>query len=204
MMMQKEFGILSDESLMESCEAINNNAQYLSKTIDDFKNFIKGDITKKIFNVKDDIDSFMHLVESSIKIHNLNVILDINKDLHIDGYENELIQCFINIFNNAKDILIENDINNKLIFISITTNNNKAIIKIKDNAGGIPEHILPKIFEPYFTTKHQGQGTGLGLHMTYKLIVEGMNGAVEADNINYTYDGVEYVGAEFTITLPMD
>jgi len=202
MLMQKEYGILEDEIFEKSCTAINSNAQYLSKTIDDFRNFIKGDRNKKIFNLKEDINSFMVLVEGTIKTHNLNMILDIDENIQINGYENELVQCFINIFNNAKDILIENNIENKLIFISTSKDNDKVKIKIKDNAGGISEDVLPKIFEPYFTTKHQNQGTGLGLHMTYKLVVEGMNGTVEAHNVNYLYDDTDYVGAEFVITLP--
>ncbi len=119
-------------------------------------------------------------------------------------YKNELIQCLINIFNNAKDILVEKNIENKFVFISISLQEDKAIIKIKDNGGGIPENIINKIFEPYFTTKHQSQGTGLGLHMIYNLIVDGMSGSIEANNIEYKYNDKKYIGAEFTIILPID
>ncbi|MCK5294316.1 MAG: ABC transporter substrate-binding protein [Arcobacteraceae bacterium] len=202
--MQKECDILTDESLIKSCESINDNAQYLSKTIDDFKNFIKGERTKTIFNLKDNLNSFLHLTEGSIKSNNIHMILDLEKDIKINGYENELIQCLINIFNNAKDILVEKEINYKLVFMSTDIIENKVIIKIKDNAGGIPEDVLPKIFEPYFTTKHHSQGTGLGLHMIYNLIVDGMNGIIEAKNKTYLYKSKEYTGAEFTISLPMD
>ncbi len=201
--MQKEYGLLDENKLIETCTSINNNAQYLSKTIDDFRNFIKGDRTKKIFSLKYDIDSFLHLVNGSIKSNNIHIVLDIQENINIDGYENELIQCLINIFNNAKDVLIEKEKNNRLIFISTSTQNDKAIIKIKDNAGGIPKDILPKIFDPYFTTKHKSQGTGLGLHMTYNLIVDGMGGTIEASNVNYEYENEEYIGAEFVISLPM-
>ena len=205
MIMQKEFGLLDDTKLIQTCNVINDNAQYLSKTIDDFKNFVKGDRVKKLFYLKDDIDSFLHLVEGSIKTHNITIIQDTQKNIKINGYENELIQCLINIFNNAKDALNENttDKHNRFIFISTSQKNDKAIIKIKDNAGGIKEDILPKIFEPYFSTKHKSQGTGLGLHMTYNLIVDGMNGTVEAFNTNYEYKEKKYSGAEFIITLLM-
>jgi len=98
-----------------------------------------------------------------------------------------------NIYNNE----------DRLIFISTSTINDKAIIKIKDNGGGIPKDIIHKIFEPYFTTKHKSQGTGLGLHITYNLIVDGMGGTIEANNINYSYDNTNYTGAQFTITLPL-
>ena len=204
MQIQKEHNILTDELFQESCSAINDNAQYLSKTIDDFKNFIKGDRTKKLFSLKDDIDSFLHLVEGAIKIHDINMILDIDTNIQIDGYENELLQCLINIFNNAKDILNEKVEENKLVLISTSIEEEKiVVIKIKDNGGGIPEDIINKVFEPYFTTKHQSQGTGLGLHMTYNLIVDGMGGTIEVQNVTYEYEDIEYTGAQFVISLPM-
>ena len=203
MKMQKEFGLLTDELFLESCDIINDNTQYLSKTIDDFNNYIKSDSTKKLFNLNDNIHEFLNIVESSIKIHNLNIILNLHMDLKVDCYANELTQCFINIFNNSKDTFVEKEINYKLLFISSESINNTLIIKIKDNAGGIKEDILNKVLEPYFTTKHRSQGTGLGLHMTYNLIVDGMGGTIEANNVSYEYDGKEYIGAEFTISLSM-
>ncbi len=200
---QKEFSTLTDENLYKMCDTINNNAQYLSKTIDDFKNFIKGDRTKHIFNLYNIIDSFLHLIDGTVKSHNIKIILELNKAIEIDGYSNELMQCFINIFNNAKDILAENKITDKLIFITAIEQDDKVIIKIRDNAGGIPEDVLPKIFEPYFTTKDKSKGTGLGLHMTHDLIVDGMNGSIEAYNVEYKHGDIAYIGAEFIIILPL-
>ncbi len=202
MLMQKECGILSDELFEKYCNSINDNAQYLSKTIDDFKNYIKGDRTLEQFDLKDIVEQFLNLVEASIKSNNLDLILDIKDDIKIEGYPNELIQCFINIFNNAKDILIEQEEWNRLLFIITTQKeDNKVIIKFKDSGGGIPSDIIDKIFEPYFTTKHQSKGTGLGLHMTYNLIVEGMKGTIKVDNVTYNHNGKSYKGAEFTIEL---
>jgi len=203
--MQKEFDILDEKELIQTCNTINDNAQYLSKTIDDFKNFIIGNRSKKIFNLKSEIESFLHLIEGSSKNHNIKMILDIDNTIVIDSYENELTQCLINIFNNAKDALKENTSlqENKFIFISTSSEQDRAIIKIKDNAGGIADDVITHIFEPYFTTKHQTQGTGLGLHMTYNLIVDGMIGTIEANNVTYLYKNTIYVGAEFTIILPM-
>ncbi len=204
MQLQKEHNILTDDLFNASCNAINKNAQYLSKTIDNFQNFIKGDRTKIIFNLKDNIDIFLNLIDNLIKSNNINIVLDLQKDIKINGYKNELTQCLMNIFNNAKDILKEKNIKNKYIFISTTIQDKKAIIKIKDNAGGIPEDIINKIFEPYFTTKHKSQGTGLGLNMTYNLVVDGMNGTIEANNVDYKYDSKDYTGAEFVISLPIE
>lgn len=191
------------KALRKHAKNILSQTSHLSQTIDDFKNFIKGDREKKIFHVKNVIHSFIHLVQSSIDHSHINLVLDLKDNIQVLGYENELIQCLINIFNNSNDILVQNNIENKLIFISTTVEKDNAIIKINDNAGGIPEEILPKIFDPYFTTKHKSQGTGLGLHMTYNLIVDGMKGFIEASNIEYTYKKKSYNGAEFKITLPM-
>ncbi len=202
MKLQKELGVLSDDTFNESCSLIDNNAQYLSKIIDDFRDFIEGNRTKKKFNLKNNIDSFVDLIKYSIKDHNINIILDLQDDIKIDGYENELTQCLISIFNNAQDILTKKEVKDKIIFISTSISNDKVIITIKDNGGGIPIDIINKIFEPYFTTKHKSQGTGLGLSMTYNLIVDAMNGTIDVTNNTYTYNDKEYIGAEFTITLP--
>ncbi len=202
MKVQKEFNALTDESFNKTCDVINENVQYLSKTIDDFRNFIKGDRKKELFSFSDNINSFLSLVDGPIKAHNINVILEFEDNLKLYGYENELIQCYLNIFNNTKDVFQTCNAKERYFFIKAYKNNNKIIIKLKDNGGGIEEDIISKIFEPYFTTKHQSQGTGLGLHMTYKFIVDGMNGTIEANNLNYEYKGENYIGAEFIIIMP--
>ena len=203
MKVQREYGILDDEVLNKSCDAIDKNAQYLSKTIDDFRNFIKGDKKVENFNLSEDINSFLLLIESSIKSSNIDVVLDLDDDINLTGLPNELIQCFINIFNNAKDALEDKNQYNKYIFITTYKDQNSINITFKDNAEGIDDNILPKIFEPYFTTKHQSQGTGLGLHMTYQLIVEGMKGDISVKNSNYIYNNKSYTGALFTISFPI-
>lgn len=201
--LQKEFDTLDDEVFLSTCDAINNNAQYLSKTIDDFTNFIKGDRQKENFNLEDNINSFLSLVDGTIKSHNINIVLDLDKSIEINGYRNELTQCLLNIFNNAKDALCDTQLENKIVFIKTYKVVNHIIIEIQDNAGGINNNVINRIFEPYFTTKHQKHGTGLGLHMTYNLIVEGMNGEIVVNNQTYRYDNKEYVGALFSITLPI-
>jgi len=204
MLMQKEYGVLEDKAFKKGCEAINENAQYLSKTIEDFKNFIKGDREKKHFYLHSEIESFLHLMDSSIKRHALKVIVDVDDDIQIIGYQNELLQSLINIFNNAKDALEETQIESKIILLSCSLEDQKVTIELQDNAGGISTNILPKVFDPYFTTKHKKQGTGLGLSMVYSLIVEGMNGTVEAKNNTFIYENTEYTGALFTITIPQN
>jgi len=203
-LLQKEMGILSDEILIDVCESINHNAQYLSNTIDDFKNFIKGDSESIRFNLKNDTDVFIKLVDATIKEYNINIILDLNENINVQGYPNELIQCFINIFNNSKDALLaNNDEDDRYIFISETNEDTLVHISFKDNAGGISEDIIDKIFEPYFTTKHKSQGTGIGLHMSYRLITESMNGTIRASNVEYEFNGKLYKGAKFDILIPI-
>ncbi len=202
MLVQKQFGNLKDEVFIQNCKIIDENTQYLSKTIDDFRDFIKGDKKSVKFNIQDTIESFLHLIQPSMKNHNISVIVDNKKNIEIQNHPNELIQCFINIYNNSRDILKTLDLEKKYIFISLKENNESVIITFKDNAGGVPPKILPKIFEPYFTTKHKSQGTGLGLHMTYNLITNGMSGSIEVKNTTFNYDSVNYTGAQFTIHLP--
>jgi len=202
MQLQKEYNMLTDDIFLKSCNSINDNVQYLSKTIDDFKNFIQGDRTKKYFCFQETIDSFLQLVDGKLKSNNIQLLVNIEENIIINGYENELLQCLMNIVNNSIDALIEEVTGNRFIFITSFIKDHIIYIKISDNAKGISEDVLPNIFEPYFTTKHQSLGTGLGLHMTYNLIVEGMKGTIEASNVSYEYNEYNYIGAEFLISLP--
>ena len=202
MYIQKEIGSLSDESFFKVCDSINNNAQFLSKTIDDFRNFIRGESIKEVFNLKQSIDSLLNIVSSSIKKYNIKMVIDIDDNIDINGLQNELNQCLINLFNNSKDAL-ENIQGDRYIFIEVHHVKDNLIIKFKDNGGGINENILDKVFEPYFTTKHQSQGTGLGLNMVYRLIVEGMSGSIYVQNDTFYFNDQEYTGAQFIINLPL-
>jgi len=203
MLMQKEYGLLSDEQFIKNCNIIDENTQHLSRTIDDFRNFIRGDNEKIHYNLKEDINIFLQLVHSSVKKYNIEIIEDVDDAIWLDGYANELVQCFINIFNNAKDILMTLDEDNRLLFVTGYKKDMNVIIEFRDNGGGIADDVLSRVFEPYFTTKHKSQGTGVGLHMTYNMIVDGMNGDLDASTVEYTYNDKAYKGANFKITLPL-
>ena len=203
MKMQKECGILNDEVFYKTCETINDNAQYLSKTIDSFRDFIKGERNKVEFNLYDTLNNFLTLVNSSIMINNINIVLNIQENIKIMNYPNELTQCLYTIFNNSKDALEEKKIENKYIFISSSIVKNNVIIEMKDNAHGIEKSILPHIFEPYFTTKYKSTGKGLSLNITYNLISKVMNGSIEASNVTFTHNQNTYTGTEFIIMLPL-
>jgi polar amino acid transport system substrate-binding protein len=203
MKLQKEHNMLTDEHFYEACTTINNYSQYLSKTIDDFNNYAKGDTAQVKFNLKNDTKSFLILVDSFTKKNSVDIKLIADDDIEIFGYPNQLIQCLINLFYNSNDALLALNEDERYIEIKETKKDNEVIIEFKDNGGGIDEQVISKIFEPYFTTKHKSQGTGLGLHMTYNLIVHSMKGSIKVENDNFTYKGKNYTGALFTIKIPI-
>ena len=135
--------------------------------------------------------------------NNINVIKQI-ENLEILNYENEILQVLINILNNAKDELKKDSSKSfGYVFIDLYKENETLIIKIKDNAGGIKEEIIDRIFEPYFTTKHQSQGTGIGLYMSEEIIVKHIKGTIKVSNEKFTYLNRDFIGAMFEITIPL-
>ncbi|WP_174247232.1 cache domain-containing protein [Arcobacter sp. LA11] len=200
--LQKDMDNLSDTFLDESINSINSSANHLSETIEDFRDFFKPDKEKIRFELNTAIKKTIKLLASQLKINQIEIIQKV-EDITISSYERELLQVLLNIINNAKDALIDNKNIPKYIFLDIYKKESKVIIKIKDNAGGIPENIINRIFEPYFTTKHKSQGTGIGLYMSQEIISRHIKGTIEVDNTNYEYENTKYTGAIFTITLPL-
>ena len=202
-LMQKEFKLSNEDKEIEALNIINDSAQHLSKTIDDFRDFFKPDKDSVLFSVKDVYYRTFGLLESKFKNRLIEVIEDI-EDVEIFGLDGELIQVIMNILNNARDILeTKDDEVKRLIFISIHPVDNEVVISIKDNGGGIPENIINNIFDPYFTTKHQSQGTGIGLYMSEEIVVKHMYGTISVENQEYKYQDIEYTGACFIIKLPI-
>lgn len=182
--MQKEFNLLDDKILVESLDGILKSTKYLTETIDTFKDYIKEDRTLERVVLQDRINKALDIVKSSLKNNHIKLINNINNIQPIETMLiiGELSQVIINILNNAKDIMVENNVKDRWIKINIEEINNKAILTIEDNGGGIPEKVLPKIFDPYFTTKHKSQGTGLGLHMSKEIIEKHLYGKLYAKN----------------------
>ncbi|XOB63595.1 PAS domain S-box protein [Campylobacterota bacterium DY0563] len=201
MVIKKNMGISNEKDDIESLLFINESCQYLSKTIDDFRNFLKADKDIKKFNICSAIEDSLTLSSIKVKSEEINVILNL-EELEIDGIKNEFIQVLINILNNAKDALESSNIKNKLLIIDVFEENNYVYIKIQDNAGGIPENIIDRVFEPYFTTKHQSKGTGIGLYMCEEIIKNHMKGELSVKNIEFEYDNKQYLGACFIIKVP--
>ncbi|MEA3499234.1 MAG: hybrid sensor histidine kinase/response regulator [Campylobacterota bacterium] len=194
--LQKECNCLDDKFLNDMLEQINNSAQFLSDTINEFSEFLNNDTQKEDFNISKYLEKALNIEEEMIIANSIKIIKDIDESLIAKNYANLFIHIIINIINNSSDAFKSKDIDEKYIFIELKKDNNKVVINIKDNGGGIDEDILPNIFDPYFTTKHQSQGTGLGLYMTYNM-VENMDGTISAKNCIFEYNNKEYKGAEF-------
>ncbi len=199
--LQKQINTLSNEEFEKNMYLINENVQYLSKTIDDFRNFIKGSHDIIQFNLSDKIDTFLNLVNSSIVSNHIQIIKECDSTIQLKNHPNDLIQSLMNLYNNAKDVLKELPEDERYFFISTKRVANEILITVKDNGKGISENMLGKIFEPYTTTKHQSQGTGLGMNITYNFIVTSMKGTISAENTKFNYKGKQYVGAKFEISL---
>jgi len=194
---------ISKEETIESLEKINSQTQFLSKTIEDFRGFFSEDMSEVFeFDITEVINKVNDLTKDSFKINFVHVNYDIEKEVFILGNKNLLIQALINIYNNALDVLKEKE-GERLIFISVKKDDSNITLNIKDNGGGISSDNIEKIFDPYFTTKHQFQGTGIGLYMTHQIIVKQLKGNILAKNVKYEYEGEKFTGALFTITIPI-
>jgi PAS domain S-box-containing protein len=173
---------LIDEKFLE--EFIDNNMKiinFMSKTIDDFRNFFATGKEKAIFNVQDGIKEIVNM--QSAQFGNYNIKAEITGvSFEVKGCENEFKQVILNIINNAKDAIVENKIKNGKIEVKLDGKNKR--ISILDNGGGIPDNIKDRIFEPYFTTKEPGRGTGIGLYMSKMIVEENMHGKIDVLNID--------------------
>jgi len=185
------FKELNKKYLNERVDEANDLLEYMSKTIDDFRDFFNPNTKKEDFLIKDAVLNACSIIKSMLEVNNIKLIVNLDNDHKIYGYKNEYSQAVMNIITNAKDILIERNISNPIIKIYLEKNE-KITLCIEDNANGINEDIIERIFEPYFTTKFD-YGTGIGLYMTQLIIEEKMNGTITVTNINE--------GAKFSITI---
>lgn len=169
----------------------------MSETIEDFRNFFSPDRQSECFLLSLVAQEAIDIMRGTIEKNHIEITLNIKRDATIKGYFNEFSQVLINLINNSNDAFCNQKVKNRLIYIEIDTSfDGDAIIKVCDNAGGIDETILDKIFEPYFTTKHSSVGTGLGLYMSEMIIKNSMMGSIVAYNENN--------GVCFKIAIPVE
>ena len=197
-------GMLPAEELDDAFEKIIDYSSYLSQTIEDFRNFYKEDKEIEEFNVVEKINYSISLVDAAYKAFEISIHKEFDSSsLKVNGLPNEFSQVIVNILNNAKDILIEKDITDKKLFVNVFQDEHYNICEIYDNAGGVPQDIIKKIFDPYFTTKHQSQGTGIGLHMSKDIIQSSLDGILDVQNREFQIENNKYFGACFIIKLPL-
>ncbi len=207
-LISNELGLMEENELEEQLGAIIESADFLSNTINDFQNFLKADKHLHHFNLQDVIAKVLKLIDGNMKKNKITIVQNNMNTINVYSLENELVQVVLNIINNAKDILVENNIPipERLVLINIYEDNEKkaGVIEIQDSAGGIPKNIISKIFEPYFTTKHQSQGTGLGLYMSHQMIVDHIQGDIIVSNEKFLFEGKEFYGANFKVIIPLE
>jgi signal transduction histidine kinase len=202
MQVKIQYDIFDKDEALKDLDNLILSAQYLSTTIDDFQNFLKPTKSSEIFNIKDVVNKDLSMFEKSFIKNNIKFVLNLN-DVETIGSTSQLLQVIINIVNNSNDILKISNLKERYIFIDLSSDENNAILKIKDNGNGIDKNNLPRVFDAYFTTKHTSQGTGLGLYMSYQIIKNSFNGNLSVINSDFKYNNKNYKGAEFTITLPL-
>jgi len=178
-------GKLDQKSMQTFKETTQKQIKQMSNTIDDFRDFFKPEKEKIIFELKKPIYHVLTILDHILTQESIEMELNIEEDIYISGYPNELGQVLVNIINNAKDALIENSQDKKkIIKIDAVSKEDKVSITIEDNAGGIPDNIISNIFDPYFSTKCEKNGTGLGLYMSKIIIEDHMDGYLSVSNSN--------------------
>jgi C4-dicarboxylate-specific signal transduction histidine kinase len=182
--LKSQMNKINKEELEDDMELITQRIEYLSDNMNTFRNFLKEKKEKKEVFLEDRINLALQIVGLSIKDNHIKLInnIDYSNKTKMTMVVGELDEVIINIINNAKDVLIDKKIQEPWIKIELETSLTDAIITIEDNGGGIPNDILPNIFDEYFTTKSDENGTGLGLYMSKKIIEDSLKGKLEVTN----------------------
>jgi len=188
---------LDNDTLKDELDKINKQVMYLSNTIDDFRDFFKESKAKQEVKVVDIIEGTMSIIDKQLEKHSIELeIQNSVEELSFFTFKNELIQVLLNILGNAKDAFEEQKIQQRKITIRCEKQDSNLLFCIEDNAGGISETIIEKIFEPYFSTKKKKNGTGLGLYMSMIIVTEHLNGKILVENKND--------GAAFRVSIPLE
>jgi PAS domain S-box-containing protein len=192
----KKAALSGDNEEVETIHADTQRVIHsMSQTIDDFQNFFKPGKEKEPFDPRNSIDNALALLKKALRKEAINLTLTTDKGITLLGIQNELTQVLVNLIQNAKDALVAQEIDDPHITIMLSQKDTHAIITVEDNAGGVPEALKGKIFEPYFTTKHARQGTGLGLFMSKLIVEKSLDGSLSVHDTDQ--------GASFRIAIPL-
>ncbi|MFT7003704.1 MAG: signal transduction histidine kinase [Sulfurimonas sp.] len=189
-----ELEIVDNETLKDVANGILEQTEELSKTIDDFRDFFKPQKVPQEALLEEVFGDAFGVVGKSLENNNIEMICDFKNEKKLITYSRELMQVIINLLNNAKEALVENREYDRKIFVTLTQNDDGVYLLVSDNAGGIKDDIIEKIFDPYFTTKDKVNGTGLGLYMSKTIVEKHLKGELLVHNQD---DGVC-----FSINLP--
>jgi signal transduction histidine kinase len=172
-------GEIDEQFIKEFIAKNKETIKFMSNTIDDFRSFFRVDKTKTEFKILETLKSVLSMQSAQLQNHNITVDLQ-GEEFEYFGLKSEFQQVILNIINNAKDALLEKNISQPHIIIEV--DKSKKSLTICDNAGGIDKEVIQRVFEPYFTTKEQGKGTGMGLYMSKMIIEENMGSVLEVYN----------------------
>jgi signal transduction histidine kinase len=188
------FKTMTEESLERDVASARRLIQKMSTTIDDFRDFFRPDREKSSFDVATAVREAVFIIEASLKSNRIELTVDAPPGLTASGFPSQYGQAVLNLLVNAKEAIKEKKSSNGLIRVVLGIEGECAVLSVTDNGGGIPPEILPRLFDPYFTTKDQG--TGIGLYMAKMIIERNMEGEIRADNIEN--------GARFTLSIPLE
>jgi len=163
---------------------MNKNIKHLSQTIDDFRYFFNPSKEKEKIDLINPIEKVLSIVKNDLELKGITVNVDFKVNTIVFIHLSEILHVLLNILKNSEESLLENDIEDKEISIGTFSENEKIGIYIKDNGNGIPIDILPNIFDPYFSTKEDKNGTGIGLYMSKIIIEEHNSGELLVENLN--------------------
>ncbi len=188
-------GEISDEMLENVVSQVSSQLDYMSKTIDDFRDYFKPNKKKERVFIKDIIEKSMDFLSYLFKLNSIQIVYHNGSNSSLEIYLNEIVQVFINLAKNSSDAMIEKNIENRVINIKTYENESYLFVEFEDNAGGIKSDVISKIFDPYFSTKNNKNGTGLGLYMSKTIIEEHSGGKIDVYNTDF--------GTRFVIRLPL-
>lgn len=184
---------LDKQGMELKCTEAENIVEYMSNTIDDFRNFFMPNKDKKIFSIQTSVDEVLRIAGQSIKNQDICISIDMPHDAHVLGYKSEYEQVILNLLSNAKDAILASGKKDGQIHIRLHSDEHFSRLSIQDNGGGITIEPIERIFEPYISSKEQNEGTGIGLYMAKLIIEKSMRGKLDVKN--------EKEGAIFTIEL---